>query len=60
MTCNYRYEYYRNGRYQTGTSVASYSITFKSKEAVLDKSEISLAIGKTETIKASFPEVWRF
>lgn len=57
VTCNYRYEYYRNGRYQTGTSVASYSITFKSKEAVLDKSEISLAIGKTETIKASFPGV---
>lgn len=57
VTCNYRYEYYRNGSYQTGTSVASYTITFKSKEAVLDKSEISLAIGKTETIKASFPGV---
>lgn len=57
VTCNYRYEYYRNGRYQTGTSIASYTITFKSKEAVLDKNEISIAIGKTETIKASFPGV---
>lgn len=57
VTCNYRYEYYRNGRYQTATSVASYTVTFKSKEAVLDKSDISLAIGQTETIKASFPGV---
>jgi len=55
VTCNYRYEYYRNGHYQTATSVASYTVTFKSKEAVLDKSDISLAIGQTETIKASFP-----
>ena len=55
VTCNYRYEYYRNGRYQTGTSVASYSVTFKSKNAVLDNSEISLNIGQTATIKASFP-----
>lgn len=55
VTCSYRYEYYRNGRYQSGTSFASYTITFKSKEAVLDKSEITLTIGKTETIKASFP-----
>lgn len=57
VTCNYRYEYYRNGRYQTATSVASYTVTFKSKEAVLDKSDISLVIGQTETIKASFPGV---
>ena len=57
VTCNYRYEYYRNGRYQSGTSVVSYTVTFKSKEAVLDKSEISLSIGQTETIKASFPGV---
>ncbi len=57
VTCNYRYEYYRNGRYQTATSVASYTVTFKSKEAELDKSDISLAIGQTETIKASFPGV---
>ena len=57
VTCNYRYEYYRNGRYQSGTSVASYTVTFKSKEAVLDKSEIALSIGQTETIKASFPGV---
>lgn len=55
VTCNYRYEYYRNGRYQTGMSTASYSITFKSKEFVLDKSEISMTIGKTEKISASFP-----
>ncbi len=60
VTCNYRYEYYRNGRYQTGTSVASYTITFKSKEVILDKSEISLNIGQTETIKASFPETSYF
>jgi len=57
VTCDYRYEYYRNGSYHTGTSVASYTVTFKSKEAVLDKSEISLAIGQTETIRASFPGV---
>lgn len=57
VTCNYRYEYYRNGRYQTATAVVSYTVTFKSKEAVLDKSDISLAIGQTETIKASFPGV---
>ena len=57
VTCSYRYEYYRNGRYQSGTSFASYTITFKSKEAALDKSEITLTIGKTETIKASFPGV---
>ena len=55
VTCSYRYEYYRNGRYQTATSSASYTITFKSVESVLDKSEISLTIGKTETINASFP-----
>ena len=57
VTCNYRYEYYRNGNYQSGTSVASYTVTFKSKEAVLDRSEISLSIGQTGTIKASFPGV---
>ena len=57
VTCNYRYEYYRNGSYQTGTSVASYTITFNSKEATLDKSEISLSVGQTATIKASFPGV---
>ena len=57
VTCNYRYEYYRNGSYQTGTSVASYTITFNSKEAALDKSEISLSVGQTATIKASFPGV---
>ncbi len=57
VTCNYRYEYYRNGRMYTGTSVASYTISFKSKTAVLDKSEISLSIGKTEKINVSFPGV---
>lgn len=60
VTCNYRYEYYRNGHYQSGTSVATYTVTFKSQEAVLDKSEISLSIGKSETIKASFPGVTYF
>lgn len=60
VTCDYRYEYYRNGSYHTGTSVASYTVTFKSQEAVLDKSEISLAIGQKETIKASFPGVSSF
>ncbi len=57
VTCNYRYEYYRNGRYQTATATASYTISFKSKNAVIDKSELSLNIGQTETIKASFPGV---
>ncbi len=55
VTCNYRYEYYRNGRPQTATSSVSYSISFKSAEAVLDKTELSMSIGQSETIKGSFP-----
>lgn len=55
VTCNYRYEYYRNGRYQTATAVASYTVRFKSVDVVLDKSEIFLNIGKKATLKASFP-----
>lgn len=55
VTCNYRYEYYRNGRYQTGTSMASYYITFKSQPMELNKTEISLNIGQTAKISAVFP-----
>lgn len=57
VTCNYRYEYYRNGRMYTSTGIASFSIQFKSKQVVLNKSEISLNIGQTEKISASFPGV---
>ncbi len=55
VTCSYRYEYYRNGKYQSRTSSVSYTVRFKSVNAVLDKSSISLNVGQTETIKASFP-----
>jgi len=50
VTCNYRYEYYRNDRMQTGTGVASYVITFKSNKATLSKNEITLLVGKTEKL----------
>lgn len=55
VTCSYRYEYYRNGRYQSGMSSVSYTVSFNSVNAVIDKSSISLSVGQTETIKASFP-----
>lgn len=55
VTCDYRYEYYRNGRYQTATSSVSFRVSFKSKNAVIDKTSISMNIGQRETIKASFP-----
>lgn len=55
VTCSYRYEYYRNGRYQSGTGSVSYTVSFNSVNAVIDKSSISLNVGQTETIKASFP-----
>lgn len=57
VTCSYRYEYYRNGRYQTGLSSASYTVSFNSVNTILDKSSISLNVGQTGTIKASFPGV---
>ena len=50
VTCNYRYEYYRNNRMQTGTGVASYVITFNSNHATLSKSQITLLVGKTERL----------
>ena len=50
VTCNYRYEYYRNGRTQSGTGVASYTISFKSNNATLSKSELSMPVGKTEKL----------
>jgi len=55
VTCNYRYEYYRNGRYQTATGTATYSISFKSVEAVLDKKELTINVGESASIKGSFP-----
>lgn len=50
VTCNYRYEYYRNDRMQTGTGVASYVITFNSNHATLSKSEVTIMTGKTEKL----------
>lgn len=55
VTCSYRYEYYRNGRYQTATSSVSYTVSFKSIEAKLDVTELSLNVGQKATVKASFP-----
>lgn len=57
VTCNYRYEYYRNNRTQTAMSMVSYTVSFKSSNVVLDKSEMLLTIGQTDAIKASFPGV---
>lgn len=57
VTCNYRYEYYRNNRMQTAMSMVSYTVSFKSSNVVLDKSEMLLTIGQTDAIKASFPGV---
>lgn len=53
VTCNYRYEYYRNDRMQTGTGVASYVITFNSNNATLSANRITLTIGKTEKLTYS-------
>ena len=55
VTCSYRYEYYRNGRYQTATGSVSYTVSFKGIEAKLDVTELSLNVGQTATVKASFP-----
>lgn len=57
VTCDYRYEYYRNGNYHTAIATARYTISFKSVEAVLDNTEIELNIGDTKAIKGSFPGV---
>lgn len=50
VTCSYRYEYYRNGHMQTGTRTATYSVSFKSNNATLSKSELSMPVGKTEKL----------
>ncbi len=55
VTCDYRYEYYRNGHYRTGTATATYAITFRSVEAILDKTELSMSVGESATIRGSFP-----
>lgn len=50
VTCSYRYEYYRNGREQTGTGSVSYTISFKSNMATLNKTELTLNVGQTEKL----------
>lgn len=50
VTCSYRYEYYRNGHMQTGTRTATYSVSFKSNNATLSKTELSMPVGKTEKL----------
>ncbi len=50
VTCNYRYEYYLNGRMQTGTRMVSYTVSFKSNNATLSKEELIMPVGKTEKL----------
>ena len=50
VTCSYRYEYYRNGRYQMATGSVSYTVAFKSIEAKLNVTELSLNVGQTAKI----------
>ena len=62
VTCSYRYEYYRNGRSQSGMSSVSYTVSFKSNHATLDKTELLLSVDQSEklsyTLERSYGSVY--